>query len=216
MRDKKEPKPPRGLTAKYVKRKLKEIVAEVKFYDKIVIAGLVASGLQLTVSYAFTGSILSWGSAVFKALFIEACTWIFNKSISRGREMRQDTRFVWLCLLIVMTVSIRANLKYIYKQQLAQHSAAMMKTDPERAKQIALVTDENIEQVLDFGERIDAWMSGALIPILILGVIFCRGMQTQAGDTFERTETVKISSRERTAAYRKRLAKISKGLGGTK
>ena len=201
-------KAPRGLTAKYVKRKLREIAKEVKFYDKIVIAGLVASGLQLTVSFAFSGSWVSWAAAIFKALFIEACTWIFNKSISRAKEMGQDRRFIWFCLIVVMLVSVRANLKYIYKEKLAQKAVALK--DPK----IALVTDYNIEENLDFGDKVDAVSSGALIPLLILGVIAARGIQSQGADTFERAETVKINNRERTSRYRARKRK--EGLGGTR
>ena len=107
-----------------IRKQVKELAADLWQNEMIVKAGLAASGLQLAIAFSYA-SVWTWPGAVLKAAFIEACVWNINKAIQWGRLVRLNWRwqaFLWFVLIVVMYISIRANLYYEYEKKLAMQS----------------------------------------------------------------------------------------------
>ena len=189
-----------------IRKQVKELAADLWQNEMIVKAGLAASGLQLAIAFSYA-SVWTWPGAVLKAAFIEACVWNINKAIQWGRLVRLNWRwqaFLWFVLIVVMYISIRANLYYEYEKKLAMQS-------PDGAP--VLVNERTISR-LDSGERLDAWQRGGLIPLLVLAMIAARRVLSSASNSFFTEETVKTTAAIRQKAYRERKKRELASMGG--
>lgn len=196
--------PPHSYSRKFIAQRVKEITKEIKFYDNIMKALLIASGIQLTVAFSFIngfwGSIFPVSAAIAKAVGIEAATWVFNRAVSRARELHLPQWFLWVLLTTVMAISTRANLNYEHQKRLERNPRAVY-------MQATAPTTANVNEYLDTSDKIDSWLAGGIIPFLILGISFARSLQIASAQHFETAEVRKAAKIERDRRYRERKRK---------
>lgn len=210
-----------------VRRTLKEITKDLIKNEWYIKIGLAVSGIQLAVAFTYlTGSwwaiTLSGFSAVGKAAFVEGGVWLMNRTISHARAVKIHWLWqssIWGILLILMWISVRANISYEWEKKVAikyPHGECKQIVEGDRCKRYENinVNSENVEIYLTADEQLDAWQRGGLIPLLVLGSILIGRLMLASRDGFEKEEMARFKMAQRQAGYRDKRKNLEKVLGG--
>lgn len=183
-----------------VKKDLRTIARDLWVNDVIVICGLVASGVQIAIAFSYS-TVGSVGSAIFKALFIEASIYSLNRAISWAAKInlgRSKMAFLWFVLVMVMFISTRANLAYEVEKLLTAKNSVQCESRPE----LCVPSQKNVNEFLDSNELLESWLRSGLIPLLVLAMIFARRILTSGSLEFEAEESRRIVSNEKQSQYK--------------
>lgn len=168
----------------------KNIQASIKISETIIKIGLIASGIQLVYAFAYD-DFLSWLSASFKATFIEVSVWILTQALVSSVILpRRSKIFVWGLLVLIFIISTRANLQYELKQ-IAKHQSLLFTVYEYK-----------------LSDYIDAWLKSAILPALILGLIYARVLIAHALQQYEIAQRRMERARERSRRYRERQRQL--------
>lgn len=165
----------------------KSVKSTIKLSEIVIKVGLVASGVQLVYAFAYENNILSWFSAIFKATFIEVSVWILTQALLRAYMLaRRSKVFVWALLVAVFVVSTKANLEY-------------------ELKNIASAYGFFGDYDYKLSDYVDAWIKSAILPSLILGLIYARVLIAKSFHAYEVEQLRLTKQRERSRRYREKL-----------
>lgn len=182
------------LRERSIKATLREFAKDLWLNDRVIQIGLVASGLQLAYAFAYV-SPWSWVAAVLKAAFVEISVWSLNRAIATAGkfQLKRGIYALWVLLAIVFFISTRANLQYEYEQKIRAHSPAAQ-----------VFSAAVVDKFLGADEKMDAWLRGGLLPLIVFGLILARRALADAAGTFERDELKRLRESERGFEYRER------------
>lgn len=194
------------------KKTFAEITKDLWYSDIFIKVGLAVSGIQLAVAFTYTTGhwfvvFLSAFSAIGKAAFVEGGVWLINRAIMWARLTRVYWAWqvvIWLILLFLMFISVRANLDYEHEKKLAARYP----------QQKIVANSANVAEYLDSDERADAWFRGGLIPLIVFASIFVRRVITQAKDEYQKEEMKRFRESERQRGYREERKKLTSELSG--
>lgn len=168
------------------------VKSSIKIAENVIKVGLIASGLQLTYAFAYD-NVISWFAAGFKAAFIEVSVWILTQAMLRSHILPSRSRlFLWLLLFAIFLISTRANLQYEIKHIIDSKKDAVFA----------------FEYELTFMDYVDAWLRSALLPALILGLIYGRLLIEKGFYAYQQEELRRLQQRERSRRYREKRKKL--------
>jgi hypothetical protein len=108
---------------------------------------------------------------------------------------------LWVLLALVFLISTRANLQYEHEQKIRAHNP-----------QATIFNSRVAEAILTPDEKIDAWLRGGLLPLIVFGLILARRTLAGATESFEREEMQRLKVAVRGVNYRTRRKKESEKL----
>lgn len=191
-----------------VKKQMRELIYDLWLSEKIIMLGLIASGIQLAYAFAYE-TAWSWIAAALKAAFVEISVWSLTRAIQWATvlDLKKKTYFLWVLLCMVFLISTRANLQYEYEQKIKAH-----------IPEAKIFNSAVVSKVLTVDEQIDAWLRGGLLPLIVLGLILARRTLATASAHFEQEETKRLYVQLRSVEYRQRKKdaadELAASLGG--